>query len=873
MATLVDMWAQGESAVGVTQSNFGGVLHEISTFQLGVTDLLSNEIILTIVVVIPGFVALMGYRALLRVTGSTPTVTAITVFAIPLLIAMTFAPWGFDSANIASDLNSVDSLSDLFELGPLLKYWGVLIASGILGILLAIVIMLLEQMFRSLMSEIKSQWGRNSIVENCAEPRHSTGRILRDEPIVSTKDDQLNRIPLAEALRGVAVGEEDDIRGLVIGVHGSWGSGKSSLINMALEPFESGQQISDGDAVNAPQVIRFNPWLYNTVEQVLAGFFEVLRSELGTKGSASSGTLRQSEVGDAIALMAKSLILPPSMVGRADFAKDERVTNGDVGGQLIADLDSARRELNKHLAQLGHRVIIVIDDIDRLEAVSIGRLLQLVRLNAAFVNVTYLLCFDRGPVEQAIFSELKMPGSSYLEKIIQISIDLPPLARGTHRQLVREAIETGIARSLNDPEIYRFDQMYTSGFSELFESPRHILQFINALSFTFPMLRDELDELDFAGIEAIRLRDSSAYADLRANERLVLEPRSVEERFTEEVESSSSTVGEFIDPFRPATRRLCQFLFPQLRDQSGTSGYDQSMFNTLRQSKRVASPEFFEKFFLFATPPDGISERELKKAFSFHDVSDIASFIYDTAEQSKLELFLARALDQAGGLHPLVAKGWIAAMCRLNYEEKRFHEFDGFQEQTGEFVRLMHQIVQNYDGDGGPSELMISVIKHAGHLGIVTRYLGSLEPSNQGIDPSEPFSRTELEGVMQTYTDQMNDWSRTGALVAKTGHALDAVFFLWGTWADVSGPKAAADALLSDTHGVIALISGFNTTSTTTRDGDLPVNITFPSRKNLGQFVSLEKLDAIAERIISDPAIQLSDDHRELLKLYLSKFD
>src|SRR5690606_21576351 len=85
---------------------------------------------------------------------------------------------------------------------------------------------------------------------------------------------------------------------------------------------------------------------------------------------------------------------------------------------------SRHAKVTKALSNIPKPIVVVLDDIDRLTTAEIRDVFKLVRLTANFPNIIYLLAFDRARVEQAL-GEHGIPGRDYLEKILQIGIDLP----------------------------------------------------------------------------------------------------------------------------------------------------------------------------------------------------------------------------------------------------------------------------------------------------------------------------------------------------------------------------------------------------------------------------------------------------------------
>ena len=99
-----------------------------------------------------------------------------------------------------------------------------------------------------------------------------------DRPLSNKADDKLNRAAFAERIAGVLRGLPNGI-GLVVGIHGPWGDGKTTALNLL-----SGDLEGDGNMA----VVEFNPWRFTDEPSMLAGFFRVLagiiRAKLTTKG-------------------------------------------------------------------------------------------------------------------------------------------------------------------------------------------------------------------------------------------------------------------------------------------------------------------------------------------------------------------------------------------------------------------------------------------------------------------------------------------------------------------------------------------------------------------------------------------------------------
>src|SRR6478736_1836878 len=103
------------------------------------------------------------------------------------------------------------------------------------------------------------------------KPSHDNKRertLDGDRPIVSRQEDRLGFAPIADKLARAIV-DEAAKDGVVFGVEGEWGSGKSTLINLTIEA------LAAHDAA-APEVVRYSPWLVGERDELLQSLFSDL---------------------------------------------------------------------------------------------------------------------------------------------------------------------------------------------------------------------------------------------------------------------------------------------------------------------------------------------------------------------------------------------------------------------------------------------------------------------------------------------------------------------------------------------------------------------------------------------------------------------
>ena len=278
--------------------------------------------------------------------------------------------------------------------------------------------------------------GMKQPISNLPTPLPQNALFSPERPILTLSEDELGRKEFAEAVAKV-IGQWGNRDSLVIAIYGPWGSGKSSLKNMILDalPKKNAKTIT----------LQFNPWEWSGQEKVFDGFFTELSAKLGSKDPSKKAepAAKKMLVYGAMFSAAASIysgvrwlivgflsvigvlgLVPVfhssslSSVSKifgilAIIAAVILAAFADAGNKLAAymtakaeatrkGVDQLRKELQKLLGALETNVLVVIDDVDRLAPEGIRLVFQLVKANADFPNLVYLLLFQRDTVERAL---------------------------------------------------------------------------------------------------------------------------------------------------------------------------------------------------------------------------------------------------------------------------------------------------------------------------------------------------------------------------------------------------------------------------------------------------------------------------------------
>jgi len=435
------------------------------------------------------------------------------------------------------------------------------------------------------------------------------------------------------------------VESIVIGIYGRWGTGKTSLLNLIEEQLQE-------TSLQAPILYRFNPWGFSEQEQLTSRFFEELSAFLRlhmTIPSFAGIADTVEEYGRSFAPMSELLLPRATKAVRAGWTifRKLRPFRLRTVTELKAEIDSALRTAKAKL-------IVMIDDIDRLNTAEVRQVFQLVKLNANFSNTVFVVAFDNQRIATALTDIAPEPANEYLEKIVQVAFNLPPIPDSTLTQIILSNVDETLAgEGIQDLDTQRFGNMFHSGFRQSFRTIRDVNRYFNLLRFALRLIGDDTNFTDLAGMQVLSLFYPKLYSEIQRNPDLFVGAGDLDDD-KKKLRATYSTIFEQI----PARERehaqlLCLFLFPRMRGINEHFGmtYDSSFEQVWRKEKRVSSGKYFPYYFHLAVPDTEVSKIELDMALdTASSASSFVSTLNRFAESRKFTGFISILRDSLGRL-------------------------------------------------------------------------------------------------------------------------------------------------------------------------------------------------------------------------------
>jgi len=326
-----------------------------------------------------------------------------------------------------------------------------------------------------------------------------------DNPIRSAADDKLGRVGLAKSIaRQICLAPSKE--GFVVGLLGPWGSGKSSILNLTENELRQHPGV---------QVVRFNPWLVSGTSELVTRFFVQIGQEL-KQGEGK----RAKELGELMEAYGELLLplevvplvgAPWAVVGKALKATGAFIARRT---RTTESMEAKRDRIGAALAGSPKRLVFILDDIDRLHDSEIVEVMRLVRLIGDFPNCVYILAFDRDRVANALAPH-GGEGHSYLEKILQVVHEMPPIRRSDLGRLLLEGIDKTVRSSRCGPfDQEMWENVFALGMFPLFTKVRDVRRYLNGLVVTLEAIGEEVALVDVLALESLRILRPGVFAQI-----------------------------------------------------------------------------------------------------------------------------------------------------------------------------------------------------------------------------------------------------------------------------------------------------------------------------------------------------------------------
>ena len=631
--------------------------------------------------------------------------------------------------------------------------------------------------------------------------------LLSEAPVETFPDDLLDRESFIDQWI-------DEIRALrkdrqyVYALVGKQGEGKTSAIRLLAA------RIRARNLASELLVLRFDPWLFAGADALSDGFYNLLDRSLN----------------EVYFLPDLSHLLRR----HRELVQTGAAVIGLAGVELPTGSDSLRLKdrIASRLARLPLRVLLLVDDIDRLTGDELTALFRMVRLTAEFPNLVTVLCYDEDKLElegsrraglrEKLVDQLKpLPPAParLIERFVYWS-DAPepgsPQRLSTLDRLLPEwGMDEG-ARKLLESELTRptYDDTLGRGLTSMRSAKRYLRSIASSLP---PLLR-EVNLMDFLLLEYLKVFEPRIWRTVWDRPELFVEGLSYS--LIEELLHGSKAEGKLLaqeirkllgGATRPEiTQKILTAVFGRVAAALGDSRVYRG---EAARNLRAESSFHFSKYFRLAVEKEDVPDHTIRSMIARASESPDATAIWtEEIERFRASKLLARLFEKLGSyvseLPDPVAGSLAAAIATARRAFRTTGPWDSSSELTR--GRMLIQDILDRRPAAGAAEFVSGMAGRIDDEVLIIELVHSIEGKDRReattvfAAASATLKEVFLARAAARYANGHED-----VFVARQGWASH-IIYVWVEWGGREAPRAYLGWLIDQNPDLLQrLINSF----------------------------------------------------------------
>jgi hypothetical protein len=623
------------------------------------------------------------------------------------------------------------------------------------------------------------------------KPRASAGTSHpgrdSESPIESWDEDLLNRSSFVEMLAMKILVSKIP----VIALRGAFGDGKSSVLNLL--------RLQLGDRAI---VISFSSWLPDSHQSLVNDLLGDLAAETGRHfvipglrkrlrkfASLLGGTVPQ--------LKALPELLPP-------YTQRQEVS-----------------DLGEILARVPKRIVVLLDEIDRMQKEELLVLLKVLRGASSFQNITFVCALHQEEVEKVACGTYDERSHEYFEKFFPTAIDLAHPNPDVLKHVLRNHLATDLERLkwFSSPQeqatfVERFDQFWQDALCLVCTNIRKIRLLANDIHATAALVVREVDPIDLCALGAVRRFHPKVYDLIWKNASFFSQSdnwwkstrgfQSEADRAgqTARIASAMTFVAGEAGPeisIYPLLRTMFPARVKELTQERSRSTVSDD-FEESERGKRISHPDYFPIYFRYDVPElifssaamDAFRKELIEARGDDERISIIFERRFKSFEADSLRRFdfvLKLSLDLGEKLPIEVAKSVAFAIARN--AEVLGDEF--VVSETNRALTGVLAVAQRLSTTGEINTFIAGAIRSASTDLFAARLFRLMSRDQSTNKVVRNFGNVDEAFIQDAFTDRMS--SRYGPNVDLADFDISWLNpYAMFTWADIS-PKEQAQEI------------------------------------------------------------------------------
>jgi len=215
-------------------------------------------------------------------------------------------------------------------------------------------------------------------------------------------------------------------------------------------------------------------------------------------------------------LLSTTSIIPLPQLAFLKILGDTAQGFGDFIGQQETDANEnisvVKDKLNSELETFGKKILVIIDEIDRLEIPDIKEIFQLVRALGDLSNIVYFLSYDIEVIQKAFYDKKK-----YIDKIINIQFDIPKANSEDFSNYLKNEIESNYSKEIEPIREINYEEIMEVIRDIGFNNLREVNKLINFFKITYNPIKENVNFGDYLSLCFIRCQKPTYYETVYIN--------------------------------------------------------------------------------------------------------------------------------------------------------------------------------------------------------------------------------------------------------------------------------------------------------------------------------------------------------------------
>lgn len=553
--------------------------------------------------------------------------------------------------------------------------------------------------------------------------------FARNLPIYGKQDDFLERDKFVQyTVRELLETNTSEVS-FTYGINAPWGTGKTSFINLMKCYLESDYIIT----------IDFNPWLYAAEKDLVTALFDEL-----------SNTLKQYDRS-----LGKKLIDYSKLLSAFGTPETKMISSLlGLARKEDGSLKEKKRQITEAIKKIKKRIVIFIDDLDRLEADEILEMLKLIRNISDFPNMYIVAAYDKAYVIKCIEEKIKFGSINYIDKIFEHEYSLTPCSNESLRRALVDKLKRGI--HLDSDGLFNYimnhDNKVLNALSDLREVYRLSNRIVSAYKLSYsPEIYSSrrIHKIDLLLFEFFKMKYPVVYSLFEQKWHEILEPDPQVNNSFYKLYRSNNVGGylDFIQYLRYHQKDMCvnefdintiDMIFSELFEQQD-NGKDEGF--------RIRNTKWFNRYLNLTQLKTDITEHEfdevmnkddfgcIKTAFDDWSVNKSISLKYWLENYYKVKMIKSKQLKNN-------IKGIFYAL-HLDYKDYYFN----YDELT-QIISQLKKFNEDKENTQTNRDFILDQLTRYGENYFLCNYIGYLHKSKKYVEIG--ISESELIDVQKT---------------------------------------------------------------------------------------------------------------------------